>query len=194
MRAITPSAAVLACICTVGGAAHATDVAGPIDDAGTTLAEDQQLRDAGPEPPAVPPTAAAPDPPTDTPVGEERTWTGTRIAITAGLAVVGVTGIIVGALESNAAMDASHRIQVANAALGPAAACRGSPLPSACADLSSARNDHRSALAGSYLGYGLGVVGLATAIASTAYWYTTPVRIVPSASPQSAGVFVMGSF
>ncbi len=203
IRSIKLGAASLVCIWALTGPAHA-DVAGPLEDAGTTPAEDVQPRDAGPETPArVEPTptepvakdtATAPDHPTDAPVGEERTWTGTRVGITAGLAVVGVTGIIVGVLTSNAAIDADDRIQVANAKLGAAAACRGTPLPSACSDLSSARSDHRSALAGSYFGYGLGVVGLATAIATTFYWYTTPVRVVPAASPQSAGLFVMGSF
>ena len=208
MRSITSSAAIFACICTVTSAAHA-DVAGPLEDAGTTRVEvedkEPQPRDAGAPPathveptpaPTTPVAATSPERPMDAPApaGEERTWTGTRIGITAGLAIVGVTGIIVGALESNAAINADDRIQIANAKLGPAAACRGTPLPTACDDLSSARSDHRSALAGSYIGYGLGVVGLAGAIATTLYWYTTPVRVVPAASHESASLFVMGSF
>ncbi len=194
MRRTTSSAVILVCICTVTGAAHA-DVAGPLEDAG---AETPPLRVevAPPAPiaPVAPEAVAAPEHPANAPAGEERTWTGTRIGITAGLAVVGVTGIVVGVLTSNAAINADDRIQVANAKLGAAAACRGTPLPSACNDLSSARSDHRSALAGSYLGYGFGVVGLATAIATTFYWYSAPVRVVPAASPQSAGVSVMGNF
>ncbi len=145
------------------------------------------------EEPAAPVAATSPERAPPPPVGE-RTWNGTRIGLTAALATVGVTGIVIGVASSAAAVNADDRIQAANTKLGPVAACRGTPLPSACADLSSARSDHSSALVGSYLGYGFGVLGLGTAIASTLYWYTAPVRVVPAASSQSAGVFVMGSF
>ena len=108
--------------------------------------------------------------------------------------MVGVTGIIVGVVDSNAAVDAVNRIHAANTKLGPSAACKGTPLPSACNDLSTARSDHRSALVGTYFGYGLGVVGLALAVATTGYWYSAPVQVVPSATRDSAGLVVMGHF
>lgn len=200
------SAALLVCISALGASARAAP-ADPSEDADARWVEGgEQLHDAGQEDAETKPldvvfegpaSSAATTPterPTQPPAGEERTWTGARIGLTAALATVGVTGIVVGALSSAAAVNADDRIQAANTKLGPAAACRGTPLPSACVDLSSARRDHSSALVGSYLGYGLGVLGLGTAIASTLYWYTAPVRVVPTGSAQSGGVVVMGSF
>ncbi len=137
------------------------------------------------------PQVEVPRPPTS---AEDRdvVWTVPRIAITSALVVVGGVGLGLGIAGSSSASSADDRIR--NDKTG-VASCAG-VTTGGCADLGPAYNAKSSAQTQQNAGVALGIGGLALAAGSVVYWYVRPaqVSVAPSATANSGGLLVFGSF
>lgn len=136
-----------------------------------------------------------PPPPRDTitpPSNQEVTWTVPRGALTGGFAAVGIVGLVVGIAGVSSASSADDRITRDKSGV---VSCTG-VTTGGCADLGPAYDARSSAHAQELAGFIIAGVGVVGAVATTVYWYKTPVVVnaAPVAVSGGGGLSLFGSF